>query len=77
MGFSVRVAVPRMACVGTAARALLSAVAANPREMPANSPRAASSAGSGEVVASLIGLITPEHSNFGAETDTPCQTVPI
>jgi hypothetical protein len=76
MGF-VRLAVPRMACVGTAAWTLLSAIAVNPREMPANSPRAASSAGSGVVVASLIGLITLEHSNFGAETDTPCQTVPI
>ena len=77
MGFSVRAAVPRMACAGIAARALLSAIAVNPREMPANSPCAASSAGSGVVVASLIGFITPEHSNFGAETDTPCQTVPI
>ena len=77
MGFSIRAAVPLMACVGTAARALLSAIAVNPREMPANSPRAASSAGSGVAVASLIGLITTQHSNFGAETDTPCQTVRI
>jgi hypothetical protein len=77
MGFTVTDAVPAIADVRTGPQPQGRAGLVNSGETTANAPLVAPREGRGVVVDSLIWLITPEHSNIGAETDTPCPTAPI
>ena len=77
MGFMVTGSVPETADVRTDSQPQGLASLVTSGETAANAPFAAPDAGRGLVIAALICLITPEHSNIGAGSDGPCPTRPV